>query len=117
MDVIHNNIYSSNVMSAVVCTDLSGKEPHKEVDIDRVIASGSLGGVIVSSVARTAKELGSIPTLGAIFPTFTLPHDTNTYPLYLFRRRYLGSQTLPYIGAGSFINPLLSADLIGCLEI
>ena len=41
------------MVSVVVCTDLSGKEPHTEVGVGRVIVSGSLGGVMVSLVACT----------------------------------------------------------------
>ena len=35
------------MVSVVVCTDLSGKEPHRQVG---VVTSGSLGGVMVSVV-------------------------------------------------------------------
>ena len=52
----------------IVCTDLSGKEPHRQVGVGRVGTSGSLGGIIVSTLSQNARDLGSIPTLGAIFP-------------------------------------------------
>ena len=31
----------------VVCTDLSGKKPHRQVGVGKVIATGSLGSVMV----------------------------------------------------------------------
>ena len=40
----------------------------------RVMTSGSLGGIIVSTLARIARDVGSI--LGAIFPIFITPHNT-----------------------------------------
>ena len=51
-------------MSVVVCTDLSGKEPYRQVCLGRVVALGSLGGVMVIALAQTAKYMGLIPTLG-----------------------------------------------------
>ena len=47
--------YSKNFqgISVVVCTDLSAKEPHRQVGVDRVMISGSLGGVMVSVVVCT----------------------------------------------------------------
>ena len=39
--------------SVVVCTDLSGKEPHRQVGVDRVVILGSLGGVMVIVVVCT----------------------------------------------------------------
>ena len=38
------------MVSVVVCSDLSGKQPHRHVHMERVIISGSLGGVMVSVV-------------------------------------------------------------------
>ena len=42
-------------MSVVVCTDLSGKEPHRQVGVGMVGISGSLGGVMISTLAWNAK--------------------------------------------------------------
>ena len=84
------------MVSVVVCTDLSGKEPHRQVGVGRVVTSGSLGGVMVSVVVCTdisgkephrqvgvgrvvtsgspdARDVGLIPALGAIFPIFIHP--------------------------------------------
>ena len=54
-------------MSVVICTDLSGREPHRQVGVVRVIATGSLSSVMVSMPAQYVKGVGSIPALGAIF--------------------------------------------------
>ena len=56
-----------------VCTDLSSKEPHRQVGMDRMVTSGSLGGEMVSILAQNARDVGSIPTLGAIFSHFRHP--------------------------------------------
>ena len=32
------------MVSEVVCTDMSGKEPHRHVGLGRMVTSGSLGG-------------------------------------------------------------------------
>ena len=37
-------------MSVVVCTDLSGKERHRRVDVDRMMTSGNVGAIIVSTL-------------------------------------------------------------------
>ena len=39
--------YNSEGNNVVLCTDVSGKEPHRQVDMDRVIASGRIGRVAV----------------------------------------------------------------------
>ena len=54
----------------VVCTNLSGKEPHRQAGIGKVVTSGSLGDVMVSTLAQNARGVGSIPALGTIFPIF-----------------------------------------------
>ena len=54
----------------VVCTDLSDKN-----GMGKVIRSGNLGGVMVITMARNAKDVGSIPALGSIFPIFITAHD------------------------------------------
>ena len=41
------------MVSVVVCTDLSGKEPHRQIYVGRVVTSRSLGGVMVSVVVCT----------------------------------------------------------------
>ena len=45
---------------------LRGKEPQRQVGKDMTLTSGSLGGVMGSSVAQNVRE-DSIPSLGAIF--------------------------------------------------
>ena len=39
------NIHITRCIYCSVCTDLSGKGPHRHVVVDRMIASGSLDGV------------------------------------------------------------------------
>ena len=43
-------------MCEEVCTDLSGKEPHSQVSVDRMIAAGSLGSVMVRTLALDGKK-------------------------------------------------------------
>ena len=52
---------------------LPGKGPHKQVGMGRVVTSGSLGGVMFRTLAQNARDVGLIPTLGAIFPIFITP--------------------------------------------
>ena len=56
--------------SVVVCDYLSGKGPRKQGGVGRVVTSESMCGVIVSTRARNARDVGSIPALGAIFSIF-----------------------------------------------
>ena len=60
-------------MSVVVCTDLSGKEPHSNVGVVTVVTSGSLGGVMVSILVQNARDAGSIPSIGTICLIFIAP--------------------------------------------
>ena len=71
----------------VVCTGLpvSGKEPYRQVGVGKVIRSGSLGGVMVSTLARNARDMGLIASLGAIFSIFYHPHNIGCHghnPVY-----------------------------------
>ena len=43
---------------------------HKQVGMGIVVKSGSLCGVMVSTLARNASDVGSIPALSTIFPIF-----------------------------------------------
>ena len=49
--------------------------------MDNVVTSGRLGGDMVSTLDQKARYAGSIPTLGAIFPIFITPHDTDCHYL------------------------------------
>ena len=55
-------------MSVVVGIDLSNKEPRRQMGVDMVVISGSLGDVMINTVARIGRDVGLIPALGAIFP-------------------------------------------------
>ena len=57
----------------VVCTDPSGKEPHREVGVGRMVTSGSLCGVMVSTLARNARDVDLISALGTIFTLLITP--------------------------------------------
>ena len=54
----------------VVCTNLSGREPDINVGVGRMMISGGLGGIVVSTLAQNASDVGSIPALGEIFLIF-----------------------------------------------
>ena len=51
-------------MSVVVCTDISGKEPYRQVAVTRVVTSGSLGDEMISTLTHNARDMGLIPALG-----------------------------------------------------
>ena len=55
------------------CTNIPGKEPHIQVDVSSVVTPGSIGGVMVSTLARNVRDVGLIPALGAIFHIFITP--------------------------------------------
>ena len=59
--------------SVVGCTDLSSKELHRQIGVGIVVTSGSLHGVMVSTLAQNAKDVGSILALGTIIPIFVSP--------------------------------------------
>ena len=42
----------------VVCTDLWGKEPHRQVGVGDMVTSGSLRGVMVITLLRHARDVG-----------------------------------------------------------
>ena len=44
--------YNSSRTTAVVCTDLSGREPHRQVGMGRVVKSGRLCGVMVITLEQ-----------------------------------------------------------------
>ena len=50
--------YNSRETSVVVSTELSDKEPHRQVGTDRMVTSGCLSGVMVSTLAQIAKDVG-----------------------------------------------------------
>ena len=61
------------MVSEVVCTDLSGKEPHRQAGMGTVLTSGSLGGVMISTLAWSGRDVGSINALDTLFPMFITP--------------------------------------------
>ena len=68
-------------MSVVACTDLSGKELNRHLNVGTVVISVGLGGVVVSTLAWNAKDACSIPALAAILPIF---HHTREQHVHLF---------------------------------
>ena len=58
MDISHLNGNSSGI-SIIGYTDLSSKEPHRQMSMDRVIVSGNLHDVIVSTLAWNVRGVGS----------------------------------------------------------
>ena len=57
----------------VVYTALSGRNPHRQVGVGSMVTSGSLGAVMVSTLAWNARDVGLIPALGTMFPIFITP--------------------------------------------
>ena len=51
--VVTSGSLSGVMVSVVVCTDYSDKEPHRRVGVGRVVTSGRLRGVMVSVVVCT----------------------------------------------------------------
>ena len=61
----------------IACTDFSSKKPHRQAGFGRVVAAGSIGGEMVSTLVQNARVVGSIPSLGTIIPIFITPHDNS----------------------------------------
>ena len=77
------------MQSAILCTDLSGKEQYIQVGMERVVTSGRLGGVMISTHTRNARDVGSIPALGVIFRIFHYPHNTGCHDHVSVQARWL----------------------------
>ena len=60
-------------VNVIVCSELSGKELHRQVGVDKGDATGSLGGVMASTLTLKARDVGSIQTLSSIFPIVITP--------------------------------------------
>ena len=58
----------SVVDSVVVCTDLSGKEPHGQVGVSNVMIFSEPSGVMVNMLTRNARDVGSIHALLSMDP-------------------------------------------------
>ena len=69
----HFNTYNPRGTSVVIYTDLSGKELHSQVGMGRLMISGNIADVIVSTLFLNARDVGSIPVVGAIFSTLLTP--------------------------------------------
>ena len=57
----------------VACTDLCGKELHRQVGVGIVVTPGKPMGCNASTLAWNAREVGSSPALGTVFPIFIPP--------------------------------------------
>ena len=71
-------LFQVRLAPAVLCDELSNKEPHRQLDVGNVMTSGSLDGLMVSFLAWNAMGVGSNPSLGAIFPIFITARKTAT---------------------------------------
>ena len=87
----------------VVCTDFSGREPHRQVDVGRMVTSQSLGGVIVNTPTWNAGEGGSIPALGAIFPIFITTRDTGSMTRTVYKLHTVSLLNLCMYMYGHFV--------------
>ena len=72
-------------MSVVVDTNISGKEPVRQVRVSILVTSGSACSVKVRTLAWNARDVGSIPTLGATFSVFITPHDIGAVTKILYK--------------------------------
>ena len=69
--------FNSRETSVVICTDLSGKEPHRQVGVAKVVTSGSLDGVMVSPLAQNHKRCGFDSHSRCNISHFHHPHDNS----------------------------------------
>ena len=59
------------ITSVVVETDLSDKKLHRQAGVDGTVTS-EMCGVIVNRLMQIARDVGSIPALGVLFPIFII---------------------------------------------
>ena len=59
--------YRDGFNNVVVCTDLSANEQHRQVGVDRVMISGNLGSVTLSTLDQMKEMEVRRPALDAIF--------------------------------------------------
>ena len=57
----------------VICTDLGGKEPNRQVGEGMVVTPGKPTWCNGSPLTRNDRDVGSSPALGTIFPIFISP--------------------------------------------
>ena len=55
-------------MHVLVCNQLSGKNPLRQVGVDRVVPLGSVGGVMVSTLTCNAEK--AVPCVHILSPSF-----------------------------------------------
>ena len=67
--LLHIYYYIYTYIYVAVCT----KEPHTQVNVGIVMTSGSLYGEMVVHQPPNARDVGSSPALGTIFPIFITP--------------------------------------------
>ena len=56
-----------------MCAGISGQEPDLQVGMCSMLASGSRGGVMDSTLAQNGRAVGSVPVLGVLYPMFLTP--------------------------------------------
>ena len=59
-----------------------------------MVTAGSLDGLMVSTLARNARDVGSIPALGTIFPIFITPMTYIPYVISDVARTFNPNQSL-----------------------
>ena len=69
-NLVNMDLYAGDYI-IVDYTDLSGKNPYRQVGMGTVVTSGSLGSVMVSRLAHNVRYVSLIPALGTILPIST----------------------------------------------
>ena len=75
----------AGISVAAVCTDLSSKEPHRQVYAGKLETSGSPGAAMVSTLTCKKYNVGSTPALGIIFPIFITPMTLGAMTRILYK--------------------------------
>ena len=73
----HSTTVLMYVGTVVVCTDLWGKEPHKQVGMGMLVTSGK---PMLCTLAGNARDVGSIPIISTLFPHFVTPRALVVWP-------------------------------------
>ena len=94
---IYIYIYIYAHIYIVDSTNLSGKKLYRQVGVERVMTPVSLDGIMVNALAQNGRDIGLIPTLGAIFPIFTTPTTLVDVTVILYKLYTVWLLNLPCV--------------------
>ena len=96
----------------MVSTYLPGKEPHRQVGAGKVVASGSLAGAMVSTLARNVRH-----GFDSRYTIFITPHDLGNAERQARKRRNVNCVNVDFDSAGIRTQRLTKPALYSIFSI